>query len=174
MTASSGFSVEVEGAQQFTRRLDEYAKRMSRPFSSTGKLRASAGRTNAALKIRADYQQELRTQIKHGQAGGWARLKGPNAARKAQTHPGKPLLVRTGRMMKQVTDVTARLFVYNISSSGRRLELGTRDEIAGYHQRGTSRMRARPLFVMTRKITLRWALIISESAAQGWKRDRNR
>jgi len=70
----------------------------------------------------------------------WTALSPRYAARKARTHPGAPILVRSGDLRR---DLTRRPFgVEEITSDSMRL--GTTLPYARYHQTGTPRMPRRP------------------------------
>lgn len=106
-------------------------------------------------------------QIAHGQHGDYQRLSPVYKARKARKYPGRPLLVITGRTVRSMTDSRSRDFVEKVRHGGKTMELGTDYEIAGYHQKGTRRMPARPLFRLTRRVAERMAEIISEALTDG-------
>ena len=75
--------------------------------------------------------------------GRWAALSSRYAAWKARHYPGQPILVATGAL---------RASMGNVRIVGpRRLEWGTDDRKAKYHQAGTSKMPARPIIRLTSK-----------------------
>ena len=89
------------------------------------------------------------------QGPGWAPLSERYAAEKARTHPGAPILVRSGELRYRlvtnpdVLEVTPLSFAYGIRASfyGR------------FHQTGTRNMPARPPFGFTEAHKREWVRI---------------
>ncbi len=75
--------------------------------------------------------------------GRWAALSSRYAMWKARHYPGQPILVATGALRASMGSVR------NITP--KRLEWGTDDRKARYHQGGTSKMPARPIIRLTSK-----------------------
>lgn len=73
--------------------------------------------------------------------GGWAPLSPRYAAWKAAAYPGAPILTREGHLRRSLTQ--RPLGVEDIAA--RRMVIGTDISYAGYHQKGTSKMPARPM-----------------------------
>lgn len=71
----------------------------------------------------------------------WAPLSPKYAALKAKTHPGKPIMVRTGLLKESLTQ---RPFGIE-EITGSKMVVGTGVRYASFHQRGTTTMPARPL-----------------------------
>jgi phage gpG-like protein len=55
-------------------------------------------------------------------------------------------------------------FEFKISDKGKRLTMGSTNPIAAYHQKGGGSLPARPLFVMTKKLSEEMAQIITTEA----------
>jgi len=130
-------SMNVNGTQQLQRTLQRWV-------DATTDLRP-------AFELVADAfaKLELAQFVTEGAAGGepWAALSPSYAARKARTHPGRPILVRSGDMRR---DFTSRPFgVERISSDT--MVLGSSLAYARYHQTGTPRMPRRPPVNLTEK-----------------------
>ena len=77
-------------------------------------------------------------------SGGWAPLSPAYAARKARAYPGKPILERTGRLVRSLTSPTAPDAIRR--SEPHLMEFGTSVPYGRYHQTGTRFMpRRRPV-----------------------------
>lgn len=74
--------------QQISAMMDRYGKRIK-------------GRLNRALnEIRIGFQQQLRVEFSRGNSGDWQRLSSSYLERKEREFPGRPILVRTEKMLK--------------------------------------------------------------------------
>lgn len=80
--------------------------------------------------------------------GGWAKLSPGYAAWKRQHYPGRPILVLTGRMRKAATTKEDAYFRKDHTST--EITLGLKMQKGAWHQKGTKRMPARPLFEMNK------------------------
>jgi phage gpG-like protein len=92
----------------------------------------------AALRIRELWRQRLEGAFESkGSSIGerWPPLSPEYAIWKGRHFPGRPLLVRTGRMKRSLTNQKSRDMIFN-RSGGRQLILGTRVFYAKYHQYG--------------------------------------
>lgn len=152
--------VHISGADRLERDLGVYADRLRAPFR----------KTDARQRVISYVNDEALRQMTHGQrSGDWKRLSPVYRAQKAKKYPGRPLLVITGRTVRSMTDSRSRDFIEKVKHGGRTMEIGTDYEIAGYHQKGTKRMPARPLFRLTRRVAERMSEIISEALTDGLK-----
>lgn len=95
--------------------------------------------TPAWEQIAEDFRAEEEERFGGGE---WAPLSPAYAAWKARHFPGKGILRRTGRLYESLTG-ESQDSVADIEPL--RLTLGTRTPYAVFHQRGTSRMPARPV-----------------------------
>jgi phage gpG-like protein len=123
-------SLSVNGTQQLQRTLRRWID--------------TATDIRPALEEVADrfVRMELQQFLSQGGSGGagWAPLSPRYAARKARTHPGAPILVRSGDLRR---DLTHRpMGVERITNEG--MTMGTALPYARYHQTGTPRMPRRP------------------------------
>jgi len=75
-----------------------------------------------------------------GESGAWEPLSPRYAARKAQTHPGRGILVREGYLRSSLTGENEGAIVLMGKDY---LKLGSAVEYGRYHQRGTRNMPAR-------------------------------
>jgi phage gpG-like protein len=98
----------------------------------------------------------VRANVEHfeseGARGGqkWQPLSANYAKWKAKKYPGKPILVRTGRLFRSLTLGGFGTDIIN-DEQPRSLTLGTAVPYAKYHQRGTSRLAQRPVFAPTQR-----------------------
>lgn len=145
--------VTIHGAARLRKDFTEYERRLRRPFT----------RTDATSRVVSYVNNEALRQITHGQHSDYARLSPRYAASKARSHPGRPILVRSGRTVRTLTDRRNSKFFKKVKRGGRTLSVGTKSKIAAYHQAGTKTMPARPLFRATRRVGERVAEIVSEA-----------
>lgn len=96
------------------------------------------------------YRAELEQFNSLGARGGsvWQPLSSKYEKRKAKIAPGKPILVLTGRLKRSLTIIGGDDSIRDPQPMS--LTLGTKTPYAGYHQRGTSKMPARPPLQLTR------------------------
>lgn len=87
-------------------------------------------------------QEHFNSEGAHGASGGWAPLSPLYAKYKEVQYPNKPILQATGALMESLTGFEAADSIYRPDTT--ELTLGTQREGAIYHQRGSSRMPARP------------------------------
>lgn len=102
---------------------------------------------SVATEFRAIMADQFTTEGAQGASGKWKPLTPAYAKFKELAYPGMPILQATGHMMESLTDFEAGDSVFRPEKDS--LTLGTRTEYAGYHQRGTPRMKARPIISMT-------------------------
>jgi phage gpG-like protein len=97
-------------------------------------------------EFRAQVKDQFKTE---GEEGGarWAALSPEYAGWKAVHYPGMKILHRTGVMEDSLTKEGAPGAVF--IGERKRLTMGTSISYAVYHQRGTSRMPARPEIQLT-------------------------
>lgn len=116
--------IGLENLEGATGQLAEWGKK---PFAG-----------KAALRIRDLWTERIDNafESKGGSIGKkWAPLSPAYALWKGRHFPGRPLLVRTGRMKRSLTDSTSRDMIFS-RKGGRQLIIGTRVFYAKYHQYG--------------------------------------
>ena len=146
------------------------AEKIDQQFTAAREWAASPFGGDAALRIRQDFTFETtKSFASKGASTGkpWKPLSKQYAAWKAEHFPGRPLMIRTGRLSRSITDSKDRNFVFN-REGGKRIIMWSRLEHAAYHQKGTKRLPARPLFVMSKEIGQRWAEILNEELSREW------
>lgn len=116
---------------------------------------------------------ERRTFRAQGYPARWKRLSPAYAAWKAKHYPGKPILQKTGRLMRSLTakhQAEAQDTVKDIKKL--RAEFGTRVPYAEAHQRGfpPRNLPARPPVQLTEHNKTFWARIIHEWAYEEAKK----
>ena len=121
-------------------------------------------RRNVALQIRDAFTEEATTAFATKGSGighPWPALSRKYAAYKSAKYPGRPLMVRSGKLANSLTNETDRNFLFS-NASGRSLTLGTRVKYAKYHQQGVQgRLPARPLVVATKRLAENVAAALS-------------
>lgn len=99
-----------------------------------------------AFEAMADHQAKVNTQQFNTRggygSGGWAPLSPDYAAWKMRHHPGKPLMELSGDLRDSMT--TRPFGIDEVTGQG--FVIGTQLPYAAYHQHGTPKMPARPLF----------------------------
>jgi phage gpG-like protein len=145
--------ITITGDDALERDLGIYADRLRRPFLLT----------DARERVVTYVTREAARQIKEGQHGDYKALSPTYRSWKSRRYPSRPLLVVTGRTVRSMTDEYSRDFHNQVSAGGRTLTVGTDYPVAGYHQKGTGRMPARPLFVVTRRVAERMAETVAEA-----------
>ena len=154
---ADALQVIIHGEDKLDRDLGVYADRLRRPFQRGGaRARAIQYVTN-----------ESRRQITEGQRGDYKPLSPRYRAWKEKKYPGRPTLVITGRTVRSMTNSKSRDFYSKVRGGGKVLEMGTKYSISAYHQKGTKRMPARPLFRLTRRVAERMAEVIGDALTKG-------
>ena len=151
--------VVITGQDKLDHMLGVYSSRLRRPFH----------KTDAERRAIVYVNNESMRQITHGQHGDYRRLSPDYARWKNRNHPSRPLLVITGKTVRSITDDHSPDFYHTVTDAGRTLTMGSKNEIAAYHQKGGKHLPARPLFVMTRRAAERLAEIIAEALPKGIK-----
>ena len=116
--------VGLENLEGATGQLAEWGKK---PFAG-----------KAALRIRHLWTQRINKAFEStgGSIGErWEPLSPAYALWKGRHYPGRPLLVRKGRMKRSLTKATSRDMIFS-RKGGRQLIIGTRVRYAKYHQYG--------------------------------------
>ena len=116
--------VGLENLEGATGQLAEWGKK---PFAG-----------KAALRIRHLWTQRINKAFEStgGSIGErWKPLSPAYALWKGRHYPGRPLLVRKGRMKRSLTKDTSRDMIFS-RKGGRQLIIGTRVRYAKYHQYG--------------------------------------
>jgi len=160
--------IRVTGLEDLQDATGEMKKWGERPFNG-----------GAALRIRKDWNKRIGQAFEtKGQSIGykWKPLSPAYAAWKSRHFPGRPLLVLRGPMKRSLTSSSSRNAIFN-RTGGRQLILGTRIKYAKFHQYGTSKMAARPMFKVDQGLVNAWAKEMAkdvELAEKGSKRWRGR
>ncbi len=154
---ADSLNITVTGDDALERDLGVYAARLRAPFR----------RTDARRRVLTYISNEAGRQIKEGQHGDYKRLSPGYRAQKAKRYPSRPTLVITGRTVQSMTDTGSRDHFDRVTDGGRTLETGSTYAVAAYHQKGTRRMPARPLFVVTRRVAERIAETLAEALPKG-------
>lgn len=118
---------------------------------------------SAALRIRESFNQHAGQQFDtKGQHMGtkWRSLSPGYKAWKASRYPGKPLMIRSTKLVKSLADKNSPHAIFR--HDGRKMAIGSRVPYAIYHQEGgNGRPPKRPLFVVTKQISNEWAEILA-------------
>lgn len=148
-------SLQVRGLKNLFGTLGIMTDWARKPFSRT-----------AALVIRESFNRHAGQQFDtRGEHMGtrWRSLNPQYKAWKARRHPGKPLMIRTTKLVKSLTDKNSPHAIFR--HEGRKMVIGSRVPYALRHQEGgrrAGRPPRRPLFVVTKKIGREWAEILRE------------
>ena len=116
-------TVEIKGIDQVRRELDRIDKRIS----NTAPFWRSIAIPIIKNKLRDIFLQE---------GPGWAPL--AQSTERSRRYPGLPILEQTGALQASLVDHPI------VQVSGDKLLYGTNNPYAPFHERGTSRMPARP------------------------------
>jgi phage gpG-like protein len=111
-----------------------------------------------AFKQIADNFRETEriTFEKQGRPGEWRALSPKYAAWKAKNYPGKPIMVLTGDLKKSLTSRGGNHY----EKIGRQeLEIGTKDKLGIFHQKGAGRLPVRKLISPTPRDISEWVQI---------------
>ena len=149
-------TVRVYGVDTLLETNEEVKKRANAPFRLTdsGKLLAKDFQTHVAQTFRKRGRPKWAPLTDNPPGYGYASYK-------RRVRPGRSLLVFDGDLKKSLTgNNKSKGWLYNARS--RRLVMGSRVPYAEYHQDGTSRMVARPLFILTKGVAERWADIVRD------------
>lgn len=138
-----GLQTQVTGAKEAEFRLRHYGRRLE-DWSPLWNDFAEAFAKREAIWF--DRQGE----------GSWADLSDPYAEWKAKVRPGKPKLVFDGDMRASLTSVGHVI----LGQSKTMLSLGTTDPKAKFHQKGTSKMPARPVLVPVLRLKAAFARLL--------------
>ena len=144
-------SLQVRGLKNLFGTLGIMSDWARKPFSKT-----------AALKIRESFNQHAGQQFdsKGNHMGTrWRSLNPQYRAWKASRYPGKPLMIRTTKLVKSLADKNSPHAIFR--HEGRKMTIGSRVPYAIYHQEGRGKLPKRPLFVVTKKISTEWAEILA-------------
>ena len=147
----------VSGLNLFTKQSKELGERINRPFMLTDSQR----------KITEDFTRQAFEQIRAGQSGGYAPLSPAYKAWKDANKPGRPILVFSGRLVKSFLDPRSRFMSVKTTRRGSALEISSTVKYARYHQEGTRKMPARPLFIANRETASRFRKILWEQVSTG-------
>lgn len=132
-------TIEIEGQKELGQSF-EYVRKGLVDFRQLGTWRAVAKEFYKILKA------QFSSEGSAGKSGKWAPLKPKYAAIKRARYGDQPILSATGKMRRSLTD-NAENSVYQETAND--LTIGTKDPKAGYHQRGTSRMKQREILSFT-------------------------
>jgi hypothetical protein len=133
------FTLKITGADELLGGLALALKRVKAPF-----------KRGVDNRVRGVIMAKIANNFKHERVLGqpWARLSPAYRAWKGVHAPGRPILVLRGRMRASLTQPAHpenRMIV-----QGRRLTLRFSNRLIKYHQHGTRKMPARPVFKSNR------------------------
>ena len=153
-------TVRVFGADPLKATTDEVVKRANAPFTLT----------RAGKLLSKDFHAHMRQTFSKGGRSKykWAPLTDNPPGRgyasyKRRVRPGRSLLVFDGDLKASLTGGSKGIY----DARARHLVLGSRVPYARYHQDGTRRMVARPLFILTRGVNERWSDIVRDEIFKG-------
>jgi len=148
MPGATVFEIEIAGEKQISRVLEGIEARAEdlRPVWDV---------------IAQDFGRIVARQFatEGGLGRPWPPLSPAYAAWKARHYPGRPILVRTGRLKESLVGRTIDTVDERTRDS---LTLGTAVPYAIYHQKGTKKMPPRPPIVIPEAAKDRWARAIHE------------
>lgn len=125
------FTFEVEGKAEFDRSFNRVGEHVSDLRPVWDKIE----------RVFFDIESEqFKSEGSKGRSGKWKPLKRSYAARKERTHPGMPILQRSGRMMRSLTSKTGDTVLVK---ERQEFSIGTSLFYPAFHQTGTSKMPAR-------------------------------
>lgn len=139
---------QVMGARQLDRALSRFGDKV-RDFRPVWR------------RIHADFLKiEAQQFDSEGARGGtaWAPLSPSYSAWKAMNYPGRKILEMTGAMKAQLTAGTGM----TVEMQPLTLRMMPTDRKAPWHQRGTRRMPARPVVMLTEADRIRWVKMMHE------------
>ena len=140
------FDLTMTGDDVLLNGMQRASERIKTPFGR-GVL------TKVHREVLADAGDAFKTEGKStGQ--GWKPLSPTYAARKAVTHPGRPILVRDAKMRDEVTKKAGSKAW---TPSKLKAQVLFRNKILSYHQRGGGKLPSRPVVVATRDLAHRIA-----------------
>jgi len=124
--------------------------------------------TQIADNFQRGEQQQFDTEGNYG-AGGWKPLAESTRIFKEQHGFPDRILVRTGSLRSSLAGNTGETIgrIEPLSA-----EMGTTNPAAGYHQRGTRRMPARPVIKLPEEQKTQWTKIIHTALWKRWKGSR--
>jgi len=88
----------------------------------------------------------------------WAALSPGYKEQKAKKFPGRKILQATGKLRTSLVTKAGEGAINNITDDS--IEIGTSIEYAGYHQTGTGKMPARPIFNITKNQEDKWINLV--------------
>jgi phage gpG-like protein len=125
--------LEISGEVQFSRSFTRFAEQLT-------DLRDLW--PGVVTDLRESIEEQFDSEGGAGKSGAWPSLSKSYAAWKSRKFPGKPILQRTGRLVKSLTGNSPDTIVDPKPDS---LEFGTRVPYAKYHQRGAGKLPRRRL-----------------------------
>jgi phage gpG-like protein len=138
---------DIHGDEQLKRslsRFGEHAKDLSEPFREIVK------------DFHKIERRQFETEGSYG-SGGWQPLSPRYAEWKAKKYPGRPIMVLSGLLKESLLGDNP----YSVELvTPKSMEVGTVINYAIYHQKGTSKMPARPLIQLTEDDKKRWIKFI--------------
>jgi len=144
------FTYTVDGDVQLDRALSRFGDALKdfRPFFQ-----------ELVASFKDITRKQFESEGRQG-SGGWAPLSADYAAWKQLHYPGKPILQLTGAMLESMTGGSDH--IEEIAKDS--LKVGTRDPKALYHQRGTSKMPARPVIQLNDENKAAWMKMLQRHA----------
>jgi phage gpG-like protein len=131
-------SIEIDGQKEFDHAVDLFNERIADWREAWPEIE------------QVFYRIELEQFNTEGSRGGgrWVPLSPAYKKWKEVRYPGKPILHLTGRLKRSLSVLGGEDSIRDAQPDS--LTLGTKVPYAGYHQRGTSKMPARPPLELTR------------------------
>lgn len=127
------FSFSIDGVEAFNRGFNRVEEAIT-DFRSVW--------PNVAKEFYAIEAGQFKSEGAQGASGKWAPLSPAYAKYKAKAFPGGPILQATRSLFDSLTSPDALASIFRLDRD--EMVLGSKAEGAVYHQRGTSRMPARP------------------------------
>lgn len=128
------FTFEVAGKKEFDRAFNRVGEHVS-------DLRPVWPEVTREMYTLMDEQ--FKSEGSKGRSGKWKKLSRNYEKQKARTHPGMPILQRTGRLERGLTSKTGDTVLIESKDE---YGFGTSLFYAAYHQTGTNKMPAREIF----------------------------
>lgn len=130
-------TVEVKGTEKLIRQFDDVKKGFL-------DLRQLGTWDLVQAEFYKIEKKQFASEGGSGKSGKWSALTPRYKAWKDKHFPGQPILQLTGKLMKDMTSSAGI-----VEKRQMELTLGTRQPYAQYHQRGTFKMKARPILDLT-------------------------
>ncbi len=152
MVLAIQFGVPGEQGKQFSRAFDDLGKSVGdlrEPFDKIGK------------DLRLNMRNQFKTEGSH-RGTGWRKLAPGYAKRKRKTHPGKPILERTGKMRSALLNDKHPANLNTVRPLWAAFGIQSRELLqrATWHQLGTKRMPKRKIIALQETDRRKWGRFI--------------